>query len=189
MKDAEQEIDRIYEQNEGSETMEAYHSLHEIESLAILTITNPYAATREVDRYASRIRGKTVIEVGAGVGFLAIEMARFAKQVYAIEADPAWNWVFTECLYQKKPKNLTWIFGAAETVAPFLRGDVAVVFTGSGHRAMLEVAERMCPEVIFGPNLPLEEREPDATPEDLAAARKAAEGLTQADFKSRRGGL
>jgi len=118
-----------------------------------------------------------------------MEMARFAKQVYAIEADPAWAWVFTECLYQKKPSNLTYIFGTAESVANIIRGDVAVIFTRSGYEAMMAVADRICPEVIFGPNLPLEEHEPDATPEDLEAARNAAGKYTRADFKSRHGGL
>jgi predicted RNA methylase len=189
MKDAEEEIERIYERNEGSESVEDYHSRHEIASLAILTITSPYAATREVDRFASRIRGKTVVEVGAGVGFLSIEMARFAKRVYAIEADPAWAWVFTECLYQKKPTNLTYVFGTAESVADIFRGDVAVIFTRSGFEAMIKVAERMCPEIIIGPQLPLEEHEPDAAPEDFAAAREAAGKRTQTDFISRHGRL
>lgn len=190
MKDAEQEIDRIYDSNEGSESVEGYHSLHEIQSLAILTICSPYEATREVDQFAHRIRGKTVIEIGAGVGFLAMEMARFAKRVYAIEADPAWTWVFTECLYQKKSPNLTWIFGTAESVSDWLRGDVAVIYTRSGIKAMEAQAAKMCPIAIFGPVLEFDELHSDV-PEEIRQeaireATIAAGNLTQADITGRR---
>jgi hypothetical protein len=187
MKDPEQEIERIYEHGEGSESIESYHQRHEIKSMCILTITSAYAATREVDKFAYRLRGKTVVEIGAGVGFLGIEMARFAKQVYAIEADPAWAWVFTECLYQKKPSNLTYIFGAAETIANYLRGDIAVIFTRSGYVAMEAVAREMCPEIIWGPNLPIEDHEPDAPKELLDAVKNFAETVTMDDLTSRRG--
>lgn len=187
MKDIQAEIEQVYERTEGSDSAELYHQRHGIESLAILTIHSPYSATREVDRFATRIRGKVVIEIGAGVGLLAMEMAKFAKHVYAIEADPAWAWVFTECLYENKPSNLTYIFGTAESMTPILRGDVAVVFTRSGYEAMFAVANKMCPEVIFGPVLPLEEREPDVDPMALAIARKIAADKTCADFKSRHG--
>ena len=50
------------------------------------------------------IDGKRVIEVGAGVGFLAIEMAKRAKSVIAIECDPAWSWIFTQPLQLHKPQ-------------------------------------------------------------------------------------
>jgi hypothetical protein len=83
------------------------------------------------------------------VGFLAIEMARHASSVVAIESDPGWSWVFTQTLYRKKPPNLTWIFGTAESVADMVRGDVAIICTRSGHRAMRAVAERMAPRVHF----------------------------------------
>lgn len=182
MKEVESEIDRIYERNEGSESVEEYHQRHGTKSLAILTIYSQYAATREVDRFAYRLRGKTVVEIGAGVGFLGIEMARFAKQVYSIEVDPAWAWVFTEYLYQKKPRNLTYIFGMAETVSDILRGDIAVIFTHSGIEAMEKVALKMCPEIIWGPNLSLEEHEPDAPPEVFEEARIAAEQYTVNDL-------
>lgn len=187
MKDAEQEIASVYDAVPNVPLMEDYYDRHGIESLVVLTITSAYAATREVDQFASRIRGKTVVEIGAGVGFLAMEMARFAKQVYAIEADPAWNHVFTECLYALKPPNLTWIFGAAQSVAPILRGDVAVVYTRSDREGMLALARQMCPEVINGPLLGISEHEPNATPEELEAVRRFARTVTLDDVKSRRG--
>lgn len=186
MRDAEQEIERIYESNEGSESVEVYHARHGIKSLAVLTITSPYDATREVDQFAHKIRGKTVIEIGAGIGFLAMEMARFAKRVYAIEADPAWTWVFTECLYQKKSPNLTWIFGNAESVSDWLRGDIAVIYTRSGIKAMEAQAAKMCPVAIFGPILPFDERHSDVPEEIRKEAIRQAGNLTQADITGRR---
>lgn len=186
MNNAEQEIEKVYEANDGAEFMEEYCGRHGIESLLILTITNSYAATREVDKFAHKIRGKTVVEIGAGVGFLAMEMARFAKRVYAIEADPSWNKVFTDCLYLMKPPNLTWIFGTAESVSEWLRGDIAVVFTRSGHGAMYAAARSMCPEIIEGPTLSIEDREPDVMPAILAEAKRIADTVRPEDFTSRR---
>ena len=94
------------------------------------------------------------ILVSLGVGLLAIYMARVAKHVYAIEVDPAWSWAFTKELYRKKPANLTWIFGTAESVASWLRGDVAVIYTRSGQAAMEGIAKTMCPKIVWGPRVP-----------------------------------
>lgn len=187
---AELAIDRIYENGDEYETherVEDYHRRHGIQSLAILTITSAYAATREVDRFWQKIRGKVVIEIGAGSGFLALEMAKFAKQVYAIEVDPAWSAVFAEHLYELKPANLTWIFGAAETVTPFLRGDIAVIYTRSAKEHMYGLALKMCPELVTGPTLELDELYPEIPPEIRAVAQLFAEGVTINDLKGRRG--
>ena len=94
-----------------------------------------------------RIRDKVVVEIGAGIGVLAIEMAKIAKHVFAIEADPAFAWVFCEELYKTKPDNLTWIFDKAENLVDVVRADVAVVVTGSDEVALRELAGRFAPEV------------------------------------------
>ena len=144
-------IEEIYMIQEGSEDVEAYHQRHGTQSLCILTVCDKRSAMKEAESLLYEIYGKTVIEIGAGVGLLAIYMARVAKHVYAIEVDPAWSWAFTRELYRKKPENLTWIFGTAESVAPWLRGDVAIIYTRSGQGAMESVAKRMCPKTVWGP--------------------------------------
>jgi hypothetical protein len=76
-------------------------------------------------------------------------MAKIAKSVFAIEVDPAWSWVFTHSLYRHKTKNLTWIFGSAESVVEWLNGDVAVIVTRSGIEEMRALAYRMAPRVLM----------------------------------------
>jgi 16S rRNA A1518/A1519 N6-dimethyltransferase RsmA/KsgA/DIM1 with predicted DNA glycosylase/AP lyase activity len=97
-----------------------------------LTQHSPEIAFRTAEKLADWITGKQVIEIGAGVGFLALELARYAKSVIAIESDPAWSWVFTRSLYRHKPKNLTWIFGDANEMAGKVTGEICLVFTCSG---------------------------------------------------------
>ena len=142
-------ITMAYDALEGYEDLQAYHRQHGTPSLLILTQHSPDIAIETARLLGPEIDGKRVIEIGAGVGFLAIEMARRAASVIAIEVDPAWSWIFTRSLYAHKPPNLTWIFGTAESVADVIRADVAVVCTRSGHAAMEEVAAKMAPRVIF----------------------------------------
>lgn len=146
-------IDLVYDSLEGCEDLARYHDEHGTPSLLVLTQHNPKIAARSARLLDSDIKNKVVIEIGAGVGFLAIEMARSAKFVYAIEVDPAWSWVFTSSLYRHKPPNLTWIFGSAESVEDKIKGDIAVIFTNSGIEAMRRSAYRMAPRVI----MPLQE--------------------------------
>lgn len=149
MDDTDTLIDMAYDALEGCEDLLRYHYKHGTPSLQILTQFDPKTATETVQRFADDIRDKRVIEVGAGIGFLAIEMAKIARSVYAIEVDPAWSWIFTHSLYRHKPPNLTWIFGTAESVASWLSGDVAVIVTNSGIEDMRAIAYRMAPKVIM----------------------------------------
>lgn len=142
-------ITMAYDTLEGCEDLQQYHARHGTPSLLILTQHSPHIAIETARLLAPEIDGKRVIEIGAGVGFLAIEIAKRAKSVIAIEADPAWSWIFTRSLYAHKPVNLTWIFGSAETVADTIHGDVAVICTHSGGDAMRRIAYRMADKVIF----------------------------------------
>ncbi len=155
---AEAAINAIYETMDGSEAAMQYHDSHGVNSLLILTIDNYYTALMEIEKFWPRIKGKVVVEIGAGVGMLAIQMAKFAKQVYAIEADPAWSWVFTQFLYGVKPPNLTYIFGAAQSMVGLIQADVAVVYTRSDIPGMLELAGEFASEVIKGPLCEFAER-------------------------------
>ena len=149
MNNSENMIDLVYDALEGFEDLEKYHREHGTASLLILTQFNGPIAVETARLLGPDIDGKRVVEIGAGVGFLACEMAKRAASVIAIESDPAWTWVFTKSLYRHKPPNLTWIFGAAESVADFIQADVAVICTRSGQEAMKTVAGRMAPKVIF----------------------------------------
>ena len=143
------EIDLVYDALEGFEDLMRYHQRHGTPSLLILTQYSPDIAKEAVRLMDAELRGKDVIEIGAGVGFLALEMARVAKSVVAIEVDPAWSWVFTKSLYRHKPLNLTWVFGDARQVSKWVRGDVAVVMTNSGINEMKDIALSMAPVVIM----------------------------------------
>lgn len=141
-------IDAVYAALEDRMSVEEFHRRHMTQSLGILTVTNPATARRIVKPLRARLLNKTVVEVGAGVGFLALEIARYSPRVFAIESDPGWSWLFTQFLYDKKPSHLTWIFGRAEEVSSWLRADVAIIATRSGHDAMRRVAGWMAKEVI-----------------------------------------
>jgi D-arabinose 1-dehydrogenase-like Zn-dependent alcohol dehydrogenase len=148
---AELAINGIYGQPEDTQAIRRYCERHGVNSMLVLTIDTYYTALKEAEAIWPRIEGRTVVEIGAGVGMLALQMAKAARRVFAIEADPSWAWVFTEHLYALKPANLTYIFGAAAEVAGLLHADVAVVYTRSDVPQMLALAGQFAPEVIKGP--------------------------------------
>lgn len=143
-------IDAVYSKigDRLAERQEEYHRRHMVESLCCLTVYDPQTAAELIRPIRARIIGKTVVEIGAGVGVLSIALCRYCPKVIAIEADPGWSWIFTKHLYVRKPPNLTWIFGRAEEVADWVRADVAVIATHSGQEAMARVARRIANEVI-----------------------------------------
>ena len=142
-------IDMAYDALEGSEDLMRYHAEHGTPSLLILTQFSPQIATEYARLLSPDIKDKKVIEIGAGVGFLAIEMAKIAKSVIAIEVDPAWTWIFTHSLYRHKPPNLTWVFGDARQMTEYIEGDIVVIFTRSGIEEMSEIGYMMAPKVIL----------------------------------------
>jgi tRNA G37 N-methylase Trm5 len=150
-------IDMAYDAMEGMQDLAEYHQRHGTPSLLILTQYNPQAAIEMARLLGSDIDGKHVVEIGAGVGFLAIEMAKRAASLIAIEVDPAWSWVFTHSLYKHKPTNLTWVFGDARAVSAWIQADVVVIFTRSGIEEMRAIGEQMAPRVI----LPLQQGDAD----------------------------
>ncbi len=142
-------VDAIYQETERMlPLVEEFHRRHMTPSCGVITACDIKRCAEIVFKIRDRIKDKTVIEVGAGVGLLSIIMASLAKQVYAIEVDPAWSWGFTEVLYDVKPPNLTFIFGKAETMIDVLHGDVAVIVTRSGHKEMQKVGHKLAKEVI-----------------------------------------
>lgn len=170
---AERAIEMIYESSDGSELVMDHMERNGINSLCVLTVDEYRDALAEIEQLWPRVKGKTVVEIGAGVGMLALQMAKFAKRVFAVEADPAWAWVFTDALYALKPPNLTYIFGRAEEMVGVLKADVAVIYTNSDVGGMAKLAVQFAPEVIRGPLVPFSERQ-IADPEDIRFAERVA---------------
>lgn len=141
-------LDAIYQQLDGAEAVEEFHKRHMTSSCGVITVYTKEKVKFLVSLLAPEIQDKVVVEIGAGVGLLAIGMATIAKQVFAIESDPAWSWAFTKVLYDIKPPNLTFIFGRAETMVGKLMADVAIIITRSGHEEMQKVAKELAPKVI-----------------------------------------
>lgn len=170
---AESWIEKVYASTDGNPAVMDYMDRHEVDSMLILTVASYYAAQGEVQKLLPHIEGKTVVEIGAGVGMLALQMARYAKHVWAIESDPAWSWIFTKHLYELKPPNLTWIFGRAQDLVGVLHADVAVVYTRSNVKGMGAIAKQMAPELIRGPLVEFDERYGEFwTAEQLAYAKE-----------------
>ena len=141
-------INAIYQDMEGCKAAEEFHRRHMTPSCGVVTIYEGKAVNNIVAQIYDEICGKIVVEIGAGVGLLAVGMATVAKEVYAIEVDPGWSWAFTKVLYEIKPPNLTFIFGKAESMIGKLHADVAVIVTRSGHDEMQAVAKKLAPRII-----------------------------------------
>lgn len=140
-------LESYYEAMEGNHRIEDYHLAHGTQSAGILTCYDDEKCALLAEFLHDRVSGKVVVEIGAGIGLLACHVAQFAKRVYAIEVDPGWASIFATCLWERKPKNLTFIFGSAEE-APPICADVAFFCTLSGRPAMYQAATRFAPLVI-----------------------------------------
>lgn len=148
METMQQMTSAIYNALEGSDASMAYSDRHGINAQAVLTVTDDETAGLIAEHLASRIEGKTVVEIGGGVGLLALHMGQYAKRVYCIEANPAWSWAFTVALLNQKPRNVSFLFGAADEFLGCIRGDVAIYCTHSDVKGMGLVAAQFAPTVI-----------------------------------------
>lgn len=133
----------------SSQTEADYDRLHGIQSKHWLTIIRPEDATWIIERLGDRIVDKVVVEIGAGIGVLAVAMAKKARHVYAIEASPSWGVVFARHMFREKPTNLTWILDRAENLTHLIRADIAIVVTGSDADGLRELAARFAPDVCM----------------------------------------
>ncbi len=143
------EINRVYESLEGNTDVEDFMYRHNINSLGILTICEPERAIKAIKMFGDSLKDKIVVEIGAGVGIAALELAKVAKHVYAIEADPAWSWLFTRFLYANKPTNLTWIFGNAEDMVGKINADTVIIFTHSDKDYLQQLGLSFAPKSIL----------------------------------------
>ena len=141
-------LNKVYENMDGSEIAMKYSERHGVESQGVLTVYDDRTAGLIAEHLAPRITGKVVVEIGGGIGLLAFHLGVYAKQVYCIEANPAWAWVFVGCLYANKPKNVSYLFGAADEFVGRIRGDVVLFCTHSGVEDMKREGKRFADTVI-----------------------------------------
>lgn len=132
----------------ASETYAGYAQRHGIRSAPLLTIVDFETAVLIAERLEPRIRDKVVVEIGGGLGLAAVAMGAFARRVYCIDANPLWAHGFTQLLLQRKPKNVSYLFGAAAEFMDYIRADVAVLLTHSDVAGMMATAARFAPETI-----------------------------------------
>ncbi len=143
-----QMFEAIYNAMEGSESSLAYSERHNINAQAVLTVTDDETAATIALHLAPRIEGKTVVEIGGGIGLLALHLGHIAKRVYCIEANPMWSWTFAEVLLKQKPKNVSFLFGSADEFVGCIKADVAIYCTHSDVQGMGLVAAQFAPVVI-----------------------------------------
>lgn len=141
-------LEGAYAALEGSEVAEAYSERHGIKSAAVLTVYDDEMAGNLAEHLAPRIMGKTVVEIGGGIGLLSMHLGFHAKRVFCIEASPAWSWAFVGCLFAGKPKNVSFLFGAAEEFVGLIKADVAICCTHSDVTGLREIGLKFAPEYI-----------------------------------------
>jgi predicted RNA methylase len=141
-------LSEVYGAMEGSEVAMAFSERHNINSAAVLTVIDDEAAATIAEYLAPRIEGKTVVEIGGGIGLLSLHMARLARRVYCIEANPMWSWTFAQVLLQSKPKNASFLFGSADEFVGCIKADIAIVCTHSDVQGMKLVAQQFAPVVV-----------------------------------------
>lgn len=141
-------LTQVYDAMLGSEVAMEYSRRHGIQSQAVLTVYDDEIAGLIAAHLAPRIEGRVVVEIGGGIGLLAFHLGLYAKRVYCIEANPMWSWTFAQCLLAKKPKNVSYLFGAADEFIGRIRGNVALFCTHSDVSGMKRLGEMFADTVI-----------------------------------------
>jgi hypothetical protein len=137
-----------YEAMQASADMDRYKAGHGIQAAPVLTITDDATAHAVTEALYHRIAGKTVVEIGGGIGPLALHLGTVARRVWCIEANPVWASSFIAVLMQAKPANVSYLFGAADEFAGTIRADIALFCSHSGIASMTATAARFAPVVI-----------------------------------------
>lgn len=131
-----------------SDLVAAFAARHGVHAAPVLTVCDDALAAGLAYALAPRIRGKTVIEIGGGIGLLACHLADYAERVWCVEANPVWSSAFVTLLLKTKPKNLSYLFGAADEFAGVLKTDIALFCSHSGLDSMKEAGRLFAPSVI-----------------------------------------
>lgn len=148
MSEISEMVGRVYNEMEGSEALQRYCERHGVNSAGVLTVLDDNHAMLIAERLRPQIEGKTVVEIGGGIGLLACHLGHIAKRVYCIEASPIWSWIFAGVLLEQKPRNVSYLFGSADEFLGAIRGDVALFCTHSDVKGMGLVAAQFAPVVI-----------------------------------------
>jgi predicted RNA methylase len=127
---------------------EDYAERHNIRSAPNLTLVEDETAELLCSHLAPRIAGKTIVEIGGGIAMLSLAMATVAKRIFCIEANPMWASTWTQIVLERKPRNMSYLFGGADEFVGSIRGDVAVVCTHSDVAGMKLIAQQFAPSVI-----------------------------------------
>jgi predicted RNA methylase len=144
----QRQFSEIYADMMRSEAAMAFSERHNVRSAPVLTVVDDETAALITERLAARIEGRTVVEIGGGIGLLSLHMASVAKRVYCIEANPVWSFSFVQLFLEKKPKNLSFLFGAADEFVGCIRADVAIICTHSDVGGMTLVGQQFAPIVV-----------------------------------------
>jgi hypothetical protein len=166
-------LNGAYEAFYGSEELDRYTERHGIKSAGILTVTDDETAAMIAASLAPLIGGKTVVEIGGGIGLLALHMGMYAERVYCIEANPIWASCFISSLLVNKQKHVSYLFGSADEFEGQICGDVALFCTHSGLDSMKVAASKFAP-VVFDVYGELIASNPDAFNKTAARLRKIA---------------
>ena len=138
----------MYDNMRRSEDAMAFSDRHNIRSAPVLTVVDDELAGLITAHLSPRIEGKTVVEIGGGIGLLSLHMASVAKRVYCIEANPFWSLSFVQLFLERKPKNLSFIFGAADELVGCIKADIAIVCTHSDVEGMTLIGRQFAPSVL-----------------------------------------
>ena len=148
MSDISKMFEEIRKNLDASASYASFAERHNIRSAAILTVTDAEVAASITERLEDRIRNKVVVEIGGGLGLLSLYMGTVARRVYCIEANPMWALTFTQLLLEVKPKNVSFLFGAADEFLDLVKADVAVICTHSDVQGMKAVGRQLAKEAI-----------------------------------------
>ncbi|MCE4606648.1 MAG: hypothetical protein F7B59_04855 [Desulfurococcales archaeon] len=121
-------------------------------STHILTVTRPVNAVKAAVKLRRYVKGRTVLEVGAGVGLLASELSKHTKLTVAVELDPLWaygyyKYVYPTVLRDRRP--LLFLVGDAFTLERLnARFDIGLYVGLSQAREFLELLGKLSNRVI-----------------------------------------
>lgn len=141
-------LHRVYRMLEASEAYRGYRIRHGIESANILSVISAPIADAIMQRLSPEIAGKVVVEIGAGTGLLGVAMGAVAKRVFCIEANPWWALAFVQNLIANKPRNVSFLLGAAEEFVDIVRGEIALFCAHIGVASLCNIARMFAPTVI-----------------------------------------
>ena len=133
---------------EGARAFESFREKHNIRAASNLTVVDDETASLITEHLAPQIEAKTVVEIGGGIGLLSLHMGSVAKRVYCIEANPIWSFLFAQTFQERKPKHVSFLFGAADEFVGCIRADVAVICTYSDVEGMKLIGKQFAPVVI-----------------------------------------